>query len=171
MKTTAKSDPTKAQTAARDAAALDRVAQMDDPDKLRNLMANAERMGVTKVRDAAFRRLAYVQPEADPDSVEHDIWQSIHALEQMLLEERGKTVRLTRTRQKIKRDGEIATAAALTLKTTPSDGFTDLIERGHPQLTFEAVTLRHPGTFDDATRDAARARLEGAGIDPASLAA
>ncbi len=164
--------PTPAQIAARDAAALDRVAGMDDPDRLRALMANAERLGVTAVRDAAFRRLAYVQPEAEPGTVAHDFWQTIHAFEQLLKEERGKTVRLSRTRMKIGRVGEVKTLADFADATKETRGFEMLMERNLPEMTGEAVILRHPTDFDDETRDAATARLTAAGVDvPAMLAA
>lgn len=156
---------------ARDDAALARVAEMDDPDKLRALMANAVRLGVPEVRDAAFRRLAYVQPAAEPGTVEHDFWQTIFAFEQLLKEERGKTVRLSRTRMKIGRVGEVKTLADFANATKETQGFEMLMERGMPELTGEAIILRHPEDFDDETRAAAAARLEGAGVDPGSLAA
>ncbi|WP_094022943.1 hypothetical protein [Maliponia aquimaris] len=149
--------------------ALDTISTISDPDKLRNFIANSRRVGSQTVERAAFARLCEVQPSAEPGTVEHDVWQSIHALEEMLKDERGKTVRLARTRQKIQRDGEAKTAADLTLKPDESAGFRDLIDRGHPELTFEAVVLRHPGVFDEETRNAASARLIGAGINPGKL--
>ena len=80
-----------------------------------------------------------------------------------LAEERGKTVLLSRTRQKISRDGEIRTVADLvTGKVT--DGFTMLIDRNMPELTFEAVALRHPDEFEPVVIDAARQRLTEAGV-------
>ncbi|MDO6732011.1 hypothetical protein Q4577_18420 [Marinovum sp. 2_MG-2023] len=149
--------------------ALNQIERLEDPEKLRNLIANARRVGSVAIERAAFQRLCLVQPEATPGTVEHDVWQTIHALEEMLKDDRGKTVRLNRTRQKIARDGEAKTVSDLTLKPEVSTGFTNLIERGHPALTFEAVVLRHPKTFDGTIQAAARTRLENAQADVQQL--
>ena len=150
--------------------ALDVIAGSRDPLQLRKFIANARLVKSAVVEREAFLRLCLVQPEATPGTVEHDVWQSIHALEEMLRDERGKTVRLSRTRQKITRDGEAKTACDLTLKPDAAQGFTDLIERGHPELTFEAVVLRHPKTFSADVMTAARTRPVSAGLDPDAFA-
>ena len=146
--------------------ALAQIEGLSDPDRLRSLIVNARRLGSRVVEAAAFERLCFVQPEATPGTVAHDVWQAVYASEQMHLEERGKTVRLQRTRAKIARDGEAKTAADLTLKSEPSAGFLYLKEKDQLHLTFEAVVLRHPKTFDEEVQAAARSRFETIGVDP-----
>lgn len=157
------------QLAARNAKALARVETMDDPGGLRNLMANAERMGVEPVRDAAFRRLAQVQSDAPEGSVEDAIWQMIHAVEEIKREAAGKTIRLSYLRRDIQKLGEVPAIAKLVAKSGPSERFDELMGRGLPDMTAEAVVLRHADAFDDPVRDAARTRLAGAGLDPETL--
>lgn len=145
--------------------ALALINSESEPNKLRDWIRNARRQSSAAVERAAFARLCVIQPEANPGTVEHDVWQSIFALEEMFRQERGVTTRLTRTRQKIARDGEAKTASDLTLKRDPAPGFKELISRNHPELTFEAVVLRHPKTFDQEVLVAARARLQEAEVD------
>jgi hypothetical protein len=142
--------------------ALRTIERCDDPKKLQQIMHNARERGATVVRDAAFRRLCAVKPSAEPGTLEHAVWQSIFALEEVLRDERSKTTLLSRTRQKIGRDGEHKTVRDLVLKGA-SAGFDMLIERGMPDLTFEALALKFPTRFDADVIKASKARLEKAG--------
>jgi hypothetical protein len=80
-----------------------------DPERLRSWIRNGREKGEPRVADAAFRKLVSVLPKEKLGTVEHDFWQTIHAFEHVLSEERGKTTRLARTRQKVARVGEIQT--------------------------------------------------------------
>lgn len=145
--------------------ALGKIRTETDPAVLRRWIKNARAEESRIVEREAFARLCVVQPSAVPGSIEHDVWRSVYALEEILSDERGRTARLSRTRQKIARDGETRTAADLTLKPNPSAGFHELIARGHPEFTFEAVVLRHPNIFEPPVLDAARERLRTTEVD------
>lgn len=143
--------------------ALELIANGDDPRKLRQMADNAKNADNGIVREAALRKLYEVSPSAQPGTLEHAVWQSIYALEDALTEERGRTTRLTRTRQKIAREGELKTVADLVTKA-PSEGYRMLMERGWPELTFEFVAIQHPDRFEPHVLKAAKARLNASGI-------
>ena len=145
------------------------INETTDPDKLKGLIANAKRLGEKDVEAAAFKRLLEILPSEQPGTVEHDFWKTIHAFEHALTEERGKTTRLQRTRQKVTRVGEIKTLTDWALSSNKTDGFEMLLARGMPELTGEAIVLRHPTVFDDATRDSATEKLVAAGVDIGNL--
>lgn len=145
------------------------IGASTDADQLRRFRENAQKKGVTVVADAAFRRLIEILPEQAPGSIEHDLWMTIHAFEEVLRDERGKTVRLSRTRQKIGRVGVKQTLIDFATSKAPTDGFNMLIERGLPELTGEALVLKHSGAFDLGVQNAAKQRLEDAGVDITKL--
>ena len=148
---------------------LDLIAICDDPEKLRSWITNARKAGDNRIADAAFRRLISVLPKEKPGTVEHDFWQTIHAFEHVLSEERGKTTRLARTRQKVTRVGEVQTLKDWALSSKSTDGFTMLLERNMPELTGEAIVLRHANQFGAEVLAAANMRLVQAGVDTSSL--
>jgi hypothetical protein len=143
---------------------IDFIATCSDVAKLQNWINNAVREGAADVADAARRRLIEVQASTNIDNSDDplvlDFWKSIAALEFALTEERGKTIRLSRTRQKITRVGVQKTLADLALQSTPSDGYFLLLDRCMLDLSAEAVVLRFPDRFSEDIIQAARARLE-----------
>jgi hypothetical protein len=141
------------------------VVQCDDVGKLKSLIKNARDRGEPALADAAFKKLISLVPSEQPGTVEHDFWQTIHAFEYLLTEERGKTTRLSRTRQKLARVGVVQTLRDWALSDKETDGFRMLLDRGMPELTGEAVMLRHPGRFDPQVLAAARQRLSDAGVN------
>lgn len=77
------------------------VEAADDPEKLRTIIKNARQRAANELANAAFKKLVSILPSAKQGTVEHDFWKTVHAFEQVLTEERGKTTRLSRTRQKV----------------------------------------------------------------------
>lgn len=148
---------------------LDFISRCDDAVKLRLLIKNAKAQNNGVVESTAFRRLIALVPSAQPGSVEHDFWQTIHAFEESLSEERGKTTRLMRTRQKVQRVGVVKTLQDWAVDKKETDGFAMLLARGMPEMTGEAIVLRHPAHFDEETRAKARTKLENAKVDISSL--
>jgi hypothetical protein len=140
------------------------IAKCEDPAQLKTMIANAKARGEDEIALAAFRRLVLVSPSETPGSVEHDMWQTIFAFEHLLKEERGKTTLLARTRQKINRVGVIETLKDWAAAKQETEGFRMLLERGLPELTGEAIVLRHPQLFPRGAVEAARARLAGVGV-------
>ncbi len=63
------------------------------------------------------------------------------------------------------RIGELKTLADWAIGSNETDGFRMLIERGMPELTGEAIVLRHTQEFEPDVITAARERLERAGVD------
>lgn len=145
------------------------IAKCEDPAQLRTMITNAKARGEDEVALAAFRRLLLVSPSEAPGTVEHDMWQTIFAFEHLLKEERGKTTLLARTRQKINRVGVIETLKDWASAKQETEGFRMLLERGLPELTGEAIVLRHPQLFPRAAVDAARARLVAAAVSDVAI--
>jgi hypothetical protein len=140
------------------------IATSTDADQLRNFQTNAQAKGVTVIAEAAFNRLLVILSDQPPGTVEADFWTMIHAFEEVLRNERGRTVRMTRTRQKVARVGVVQTLIDFATSKTPTDGFDALIARGLYGLTGEALVLKHAALFEPDVLAAARARLEAAGV-------
>ncbi len=142
----------------------DDIARMTDPAKLRNLMDNAERLGRDDVHLNAFRRLSELEGLKLSDPMERDFYQVLNAYEQLLTEKNGRTTKANRTRQKLRNKGvkqcliDWATGAA-------TGGFELLVEKGLPELTAEYLVIKYEDRFDDDVVRAARAKLQGVGID------
>lgn len=154
-----------------DAKILAFVEKCENAAELESLIKNATKLGNGPVAEAAFRKRISLVPAASPGSVDHDFWQMVQAFEYSLSEERGKTTRLFRTRQKVAKAGVVQTLRDWAAGSQETSGFRMLLERGMPEFTGEAITLRHPDLFEPAVLEAAQQRLTAAGVDVAALTA
>jgi hypothetical protein len=129
---------------------------------LKQWRKNCTAKGFPDLADKALRRLIEIgaEGEALPGSVEYDFWKTIMVFEQVLSEENGKTTRLSRTRQKLKRVGVVQTLSDFATKSQPTEGFRMLLERGLLDLTGEALILRHSDAFSAEVVSAAKKRLQ-----------
>lgn len=145
------------------------VERCENPVELESLIRNATKLGNGPVAEAAFRKRISLVPAERPGSVEHDFWQMVQAFEYTLSEERGKNTRLSRTRQKVAKAGVVQTLRDWSVGSQETAGFKMLLERGMPEFTGEAITLRHPEHFEPPVLEAAQQRLTAAGVDLSSL--
>ncbi len=143
------------------------------PEQLRILIGNADRLGDRDLSARAFKQLCAAQPAAAVDDglPAHDevriaFWKALFAAEELRTIANGRTTRLSRTREKAKKDGIIATMQAMALKPQPSEGFRILLEGGHPEFTYEHIICEHPQRFPAETVRAARLRLAEFDIAP-----
>ena len=126
-------------------------------------MANAKNRGADDLYKLSRHRLLEILPKAQKGTIEHDVWRSIHTLEEVRTQEANKTIRLARTRQAINRKGVKQTVSDLVSKPKASEGFAMLQVRDMLEYSFEAVVLRHQHEFCSSVVVAARNRLEKTG--------
>jgi len=146
--------------------ALERIARETDIEALKQVTSNA-RGKSQSVERAALRRLATISAKQQPGTVENACWSMVHAVEELRRLAGRRVSRMNRMRQKIEKDGEIEALRYCALNQT--DGFSEVIAYGTPEMTAEAIVLRYPDHFDEATLLAARQRLEDAGLDVDAL--
>lgn len=140
------------------------VARLSTVKDARAYLENVKRLGRDDLYAAAFRRLCELSGQEHDDPLVLDFWRAIAAAEEVLREQRGKTVRLSRTRQKIARVGVHKTVEDLAMAKEPSDGFAILTEAGLGDLTAEYLVIKHASKFSPGAITAARDRLANARI-------
>jgi hypothetical protein len=136
--------------------ALSRIEAESNPEALLQIARNA-RDTFPAVAAAALRRLSQVLAQGDRGTIEHDCWQMVHAVEALRRLNGRKVSRMNRMRPKIGKDGEKKAIEYCALNKT--EGFDEVMSYGMPELSAEAIVLRHASEFGDATIVAARRRL------------
>jgi hypothetical protein len=142
---------------------------LDDPKLVRNLLENARR---AKRDDLAFQcqvRLAQLEGKRYDTPLEREFWAAVTAAEELASAKNGKTTRLNRTRQKVARVGIKRCLEDWAFHKGTTQGFDILVDGGHPELTGEAIVIRHSQEFSPEAVVAARERLVKHGIDPLKI--
>jgi hypothetical protein len=142
---------------------------LDDPKLVRVLLENAQR---AKRDDLVFQcqvRLAQLEGKRYETPLEQEFWAAVRAAEELASAKNGKTTRLIRTRQKVARVGIKRCLEDWAFHKGTTQGFDILVDGGHPELTGEAIVIRHSDEFSPEAVAAARARLVRHGIDPLKI--
>jgi hypothetical protein len=142
---------------------------LDDPKLVRNLLVNARR---AKRDDLVFQcqvRLAQLEGKRYETPLEREFWAAVTAAEELASAKNGKTTRLNRTRQKVARVGIKRCLEDWAFHKGTTQGFDILVDGGHPELTGEAIVIRHSQEFTPEAVAAARQRLVSHGIDPLKI--
>lgn len=136
------------------------VADYEDVDELKRLMANAKRLGNDDVYNQAFRRRCELEGIDQQDPLQRDFHEVLAAYEELLEEKHGRKQQASYTRRKLKAKGVEQCLIDWALDDKETDGFKTLVERGMLELTGEYVVTKYPDRFDDYVVAAAEARLE-----------
>lgn len=146
------------------------VKSLSDPVLVRNLLSNAKRLGNLPLVLECQVRLGQIEGAKYSSPLEREFWTAVRAVEEIKSAEKGKTIRLNRTRQKVDRVGVLQCLVDWAVSPNVTDGFKTLVEGGKADLTGEAIVVRHNKEFASAVVETARAKLQKNGVDPASIA-
>ena len=136
-----------------------------DPKLVRTLLENAKKRGRADIVLKCQVRLAHLEGSKYASQLEREFWTAVSAAEELATLRNGKTTRLSRTRQKAARVGFKQCLEDWAFHKGTADGFDLLVDGGHPDLTGEAIVVRHPDEFSEAAVEAAKKRLLDHGID------
>ena len=142
---------------------------LSDVAKLRNLLANAEKQGISELAFRCRARIAEVRSQPYSEGIEREFWNAIFIAEEIASQKNGKPTRLSRTRDKVKRVGVLRTVMDLAENAKTSPGFRLLIDARRPDLTAEAIVLRNRSDFSDDQIRASEIKLANAGVSPIQL--
>jgi len=150
---------------------IDQVPEMrsidkyNDPIELRQLMANAKRLGNERIYWEAFSRLCLISGKDDPDPLVRDFYSTLTAYEELLTVKNKKKTLANRTRQKLARKGVVQCLEDWATQRT-SEGLELLVSKGLFTLTGEYLVLKYASRFSPDAVAAARIKLKNFGYSP-----
>ena len=107
-------------------------------------------------RAVELRAISY----GNKNEVELELLKALYAYEEVLSEKNKRKTRAARTWQMIKRHGIIGAAERAVNREIEPAGYKVLVEMGMHDLTFEAVIVRYPDTFNQEVVSRAKSRLK-----------
>jgi hypothetical protein len=139
----------------------ERVARLATPDECAQFIINVSDTDPELAQQARVRGVQLMAAAYGARTVpEQEALEAVYAYEAVLSRKRGKKVRASRTWQMIKRHGILPAVERAVDRTDETAGYTALVEMGLQEFAFEAVILRHPGTFSESAVRRSAKRLE-----------
>ena len=138
----------------------DNVHEATNLEKIRSLMANAERLGEDEVVKRCKKRIFEIAGNEGKTEIEIRLFQALAAYEEILREKHNKAVRANYTKRKIQNKGAIQTLTdwALDKKVTP--GFEALVSQGLEDFTGEKIVIDFAEEFPVEVVDSASIKLK-----------
>ena len=138
----------------------DNVHEATNLEKIRRLMANAERLGEDELVKKCKKRIFEIAGNEGETEIEIRLFQALAAYEEILREKHNKAVRANYTKRKIKNKGVIQTLTdwALDKKVTP--GFEALVSQGLEDFTGEKIVIDFAEEFPVEVVDSASIKLK-----------
>lgn len=138
-----------------------RAARLTTVAECEALARNATDRGAPEIATDARRRALQIRAalHGEVTAVENECLQAVYAYEDVLSDNRGKRVSASRTWQMIKRHGVLPAVERIVTKRQVSSGFRALAAMGLSDFAFEAVVLRHPGSFSAQAIEISRSRM------------
>ena len=138
----------------------DNVHEATNLEKIRSLMANAERLGEDEVVKRCKKRIFEIAGNEGKTEIEIRLFQALAAYEEILREKHNKAVRANYTKRKIQNKGAIQTLTdwALDKKVTP--GFEALVSQGLEDFTGEKIVIDFAEEFPVEVVESASIKLK-----------
>jgi hypothetical protein len=136
---------------------------LTNPRQLRVLADNARRLGRDDIVVECNIRIGELAGQVYDDVLDREFWMAVSCAEEFRSQETGRTSRFSRTRQKYGRVGAKRCLEDWALDNKVTDGFLILLRHGRPDMTGEAIVIRHAAKFSPAAVTSARRKLEAHG--------
>lgn len=139
----------------------ERIARLETPEECEQLAINVADRSPELAQAARSRAVELRAAKHGAATVaEQEALEAVYAYEKVLSENRGKTVRATRTWQMIERHGIIKAVERAVNRKEVTTGYTTLVKMGMQDFAFEAVVCRHPTVFSSEALKRSQERLK-----------
>jgi hypothetical protein len=134
--------------------------KLNDPERVRKLMENAERLGELDLAKRSRIRLFELAGAGFSEPLERKFWETIAAYEELLTRKNGRKTKAARTRLMVTKKGFKAALIDWTLSPAATEGFEQLVADGLGQYAGEHIVVEFADQFDANVVAAATARLK-----------